>query len=406
MKSFTGMSSATRYQSGGCWPSATQRLLLQAALCDGESARSAWEKWRVAVDIAHLESASHRLLPLLDHNLTAWHIPIAEADKAIFTCIARETWLKNQVLMARGAALIYELEALGIATLVFKGAALAGQFYRDLSLRPMNDFDILVPSHQVMQAYKWALQNGWEFDVEPDDVPQSDVFLENLHGQGFRNAQGQSFDLHKHLLHHCNAPNADTDFWNASIETDIQGTTTRTLCATDHLLVALVHGVQWEANISLRWIADAMMILRASSDEIGHHEIDWNRVLEQTCQRRLHLPILHGLRYLETTFDAPIPQSVLDELARLFVTPAERLEFHGWTTSHLTHHPLMRFYLRYLQFARREISEGRRGKIFDLPLYLQHMWQLRSPWQLPFFIYQRGLRQLRAHWQARFRSHR
>ncbi len=384
-------------EGGGCWPSLLQEKLLQAALCDGETARSAWQSWRSTVEIEHLEHVSHRLLPLLAHSLARQGVTLNEDDKAFFVRAARETWFKNQMLLARGATLIRDLEASGIATLVFKGAALTLQFYSNFSLRPMNDFDILVPSHQAKRAYNWALENGWKFDVETDPALLTDVFLENLHGQGFRNAQGQSFDLHKRLLHHDTEP--DTDFWDASLPLEIHGVTTKTLCASDHLLTALSHGVRWEENAPLRWVADAMTILRVAPEQI-----DWNRVLEQTRKRQMHLPVQAGLQYLKTTFEAPIPATFLEEVARIPVTPTRKLEFRGWTTSHQTHHPLMRFYLRYVQFSRREISRGWRGKVFGLPLYLQHAWHLRSPWELPFFVYKRGLRQLRAHLHARFRQ--
>src|SRR5262249_51949836 len=56
---------------GDIWPNATQQLLLQAALLSGEAASAAWRAWRSSVDPQRLDVGSHRLLPLLYHNLRA-----------------------------------------------------------------------------------------------------------------------------------------------------------------------------------------------------------------------------------------------------------------------------------------------------------------------------------------------
>ena len=56
--------------SWNVWPTATQTMLLSAALAeDAIEALEAWARWRDAVDFENLDYGSHRLLPLLHRNL-------------------------------------------------------------------------------------------------------------------------------------------------------------------------------------------------------------------------------------------------------------------------------------------------------------------------------------------------
>lgn len=383
-------------QHGGCWPTPLQEKLLQAALGSEAVALKAWQEWRKSVDLDRLDRASERMLPLLESNLR--RIGVQDPVLSRFSRIAREGWHHNQMILARGAQVLRALEAEGIPTLVFKGAGLVQRYYDDCALRPMNDFDVLVPTAQTMQAFRWALSQGWEFDTDEDPALLTETYLENVHGQGFRNAQGQSFDLHRHLLHHVGGPDADKPFWEASVPLQIHGVTSRTLCTTDHLLVALVHGVRWDDTSPLRWVADALVIIQSAPEDI-----DWHRLYAHASTPNLLLPIQTGLNYLKSTFDAPIPDGLLRDLAKRPVSLGQKLEFAGRTTSHETHSPFMRLYLRYLTFNQWEISEGWQGKVFGLPRYLQHAWQLPSLWHLPFYAYVRGIRQVRAHLQSRFK---
>jgi hypothetical protein len=55
----------------GCWPNEPQRLLLQAALLDGDRASTASRAWCARIDLDLLDAGSLRLLPLLYRAMTA-----------------------------------------------------------------------------------------------------------------------------------------------------------------------------------------------------------------------------------------------------------------------------------------------------------------------------------------------
>jgi len=73
---------------------------------------------------------------------------------------------------------------------------------------------------------------------------------------------------------------------------------------------------------SIRWVADAVMILHSSP-----REIDWDRLVRQAHERPLILPLRETLTYLHKVFDAPILSAVLYKLHSKSTSRMERFEF-------------------------------------------------------------------------------
>src|ERR1700675_4628128 len=138
----TGVREPQDDHGGGYWPSPDQALLLRAAVLPAPQARAAWQALRPRVDLARLDRASLRLLPLLDANLRRHgiHDPLGDA-----LVLAREqAAARNRTLFHGGRRLLATLADAGIDTLMLKGGALAATVYGDPALRPMSDLDVLV----------------------------------------------------------------------------------------------------------------------------------------------------------------------------------------------------------------------------------------------------------------------
>src|ERR671938_178933 len=104
-------------------PTEEQKLLLRAALRNGEEAVDAWRTWHATVDITQLDDvASQRLLPLVYRNLQAQTatVPGLERIKGTY----RYSWYKNQLLLQATAACLRAFHEAGIETIVLKGMAL------------------------------------------------------------------------------------------------------------------------------------------------------------------------------------------------------------------------------------------------------------------------------------------
>jgi hypothetical protein len=79
-------------------------------------------------------------------------------------------------------------------------------------------------------------------------------------------------------------------------------------CATDLLFHVCAHGLQWSWTPQIRWIPDALTVLRSSA------EIDWERLLNLAALAEMNVRLHHALGYLRERFEAPVPVTVLGRL--------------------------------------------------------------------------------------------
>jgi hypothetical protein len=99
-------------------------------------------------------------------------------------------------------------------------------------------------------------------------------------------------------------------FWSAATLLRVGESNTLTLCATDHLLHTLAHGARFNAIPSMRWVADAVWLLR------GESKIDWDRFIAQANALQLRLVASLTLAYLRDRHEADVPSDVLRLLRR------------------------------------------------------------------------------------------
>ena len=305
-----------------CVPGARQELLLRAALGEGTEALKAWRDWRAGVDWATLDGGSQRLLPLLHRNLARLGADDPEMPRLKGTY--RQTWYTNQILIAKVSPLLSALEAAAIPTALLKGAALTPYYFGDVGLRPMNDFDLLVPTDQSRAAIAVLIRCGWTplYGVTAEQVTTTEI--PRMHGWGFRDRDGRVVDLHWHVLHDSLLPGDDREFWQAARPARIAGLQSHALCPTDLLFHVCFHGARFDPMPQPRWIADAMRIMAAARTEI-----DWERLEDLAGRKRLRLPLADTLEYLADAFAAPVPQGLPGRLRRRGRNLADRVEYRA-----------------------------------------------------------------------------
>jgi hypothetical protein len=311
----------------------------------------AWQVWQArAGALAALDEGSRRLLPLVYRNLRR-HLdadPAAEALIGELKAIYRKTWFHNQAAFHQAAPVLEGLRAAGVRTLVLKGAALAVLHYRDLGLRPMADVDILVPAEQAPQAFAALTALGWQ---PGQAIHALAPYLAARQSVDFNGPSGSHFDLHWHALWECSYAGADEAFWAGAAPLTLNQANTLALNPSDQLLHVCVHGAGLNQVPTVRWAADAMMVLRTAE------ALDWPRLVDQARRLRLSLPLRDTLGYLRAALDGPVPPDVLNELAALPVSEAER------------------------KLYRLKIS--RRGLLGELPLFWQHYTWLSAQARRP-----------------------
>jgi hypothetical protein len=358
---------------GNYWPTAEQELLLKAALLPGETGLAAWRRVEATVDLERLEPASRALLPLVYGNLEAFGVtgPRVGLLKAEYLA----TWRQNQRLLYHVRPVVSGLEQAGIPAIVLKGLALGARYYRDLALRPMADADVLVPVATVERASEVLRGLGWE-----PWYPLTPGFLRVKHAAGFGDRSGCRCDLHWRVFEEPGPGAADDELRAAATTIRFEGTTFRILAPTDQLLHVCGHAARWAPVPGIRWVADAVLIIRDGP-------IDWDRLTEQAIRRQFVLRMREMLYYLQSAMEIEIPSAVLTGLAARPVSMLERLEYRIRSRDHR----LLGEFPTYVFNCLR----GERQPLLALPRYLQQAWGLESLKQVPLHLVGRAMRRVR-----------
>lgn len=291
-------------------PDPGQELLLQAALDDDRPARAAWERWLGQVGFEPAGGAEVQVMPLVWRNLTrhGGEAPGLERLRGVY----RHTWVKNQLTMRFGARVLTSLEAAGIPTLVLKGVALCLLDYGDPGVRTMADLDVLVPRERARDAIAVLRRT-----LEPDpSFPPPERRVSVHHSAPFGDGGEHELDLHWYSLWR-SAP--DDDFWRAAVPLEVAGARTLALCPPDRLLQLTAHGAAWNPQGILRWVADAVTVIRRNP------ELDWDRFCERARAAELTAGMAEALGYLRSSFGADVPDGVIEALRASRLTPSARL---------------------------------------------------------------------------------
>jgi hypothetical protein len=186
---------------------------------------------------------------------------------------------------------------------------------------------------------------------------------------------GREIDLHWHALYLASFRGADQPFWKASVPLEFEGVPTQALCASDQLLHACVHGPMWNPFPPMRWVADAITVMRSS-------KTDWQRLLMLAERFRLVAPVREALAYLATALATPVPNEVLAALRGIKVRQSEQLEYQRLCKPWPLLGPIDSVRATYDIYARCMRGETRLAKLARLPRYLQCNWGLERPHQV------------------------
>jgi hypothetical protein len=287
-------------RTGGTFlPTPDQHQLLRASLSsDAAVVRVTFDAWKARVDLDAAEHGSMRLLPLLYRNLTRAGIddPMLPRLKGIY----RQVWFRNQLFLEHGKRALRELTAANIPAIVLKGAALVRAIYDEPALRPMEDFDVLVPREHFARAVELLLASGWSFHPPLADPEPHFVFQ---HAVGFRREGGGELDLHWSASGLPLDDEGTRAVWSASQE--------GTLAPADQLLQICAHAMLLNPHIPpIRWAADAFLLLARTPT------FPWDALTRLARARGLSLLMRRCLEYLRDGLDAAIPDYVMQTLAR------------------------------------------------------------------------------------------
>ncbi len=358
-------------------PDSTQRLLLAAALKDGAAAVDAWRAWVRACAFDEMDAASQRLIPLLGRNLA--RLGVEHPDAGRMRGIHRYWWSRNQMLLRKLGEIVAALRAAGIDPLALKGVPLALRYYDDVGLRPMSDVDLLVPTAAADRALAVMEAEGWRIN-DPVRVFRADrrVDVHAHPGVGLVAADRAECDLHWHVLHDCCWDDADAPFWQHATTVTWQNQPYRVPQATELLLHVIVHGASFNLMPPIRWIADAAQVMRRAPAEI-----EWDRLVALASRRWLTVVVREALALVAELSGTAAPAEVIERLARVRPSFAERREYERRLVD-----PHYRYTLlgRWVQLSRQHSDVRPLRRLARVPAFMQQIWAVDRKAILPFTL--------------------
>jgi hypothetical protein len=270
------------------FPTTEESLALQASLLDGDRAVQAWRK--LSSTTSPEEAGIVWIAPLLMANLMRL-VPDDPWVKGSphFLTLAR---LKGQAMTKSAAEILRCLAEASVPTMALKGLALGASVYAWPGLRTVSDLDVLVQGKEFFRAAEALKRHGLR--VGPGE-PSCPADMRANHAVVFHPPKRHepSVDLHWHVLASARGDDDDAPFWSAARPLMVGTTKTLTLGPEDQLLHVLVHGVRWTRMPHVRWVADAVLLLRRAKEGF-----DAERFLEATRRFDAVVPVQEGLRFV------------------------------------------------------------------------------------------------------------
>lgn len=260
-------------------------MLLRSALSRAEPAAEAWGEWRRHRTVESADVEEHRLLSVIAVRLGSRVTD--DPSLRLLSGHRRYSFTYNAVRVAAASEITDDLLAGGIESVGLKGLALL-PFYGNLSIRSMNDADLLVRWHQRHEAIDRLAATGY--------VPLGKMPLEWMHrldrtspGYAMSRPGGIEVDLHWRPLHGLGAyPELDEQIFTESMIRTVAGTSVRVPNPSHHVVLCLGHGMRFGSHALLMSIVDACQLMADpafSAEQCISLAVDYERVsaLRRLC---------------------------------------------------------------------------------------------------------------------------
>jgi hypothetical protein len=332
------------------------------------------------------KAALHRITPLLYVNLikndTESIVPQSVIEKLKITYHAKA--VRNMLLFRELSVILKKLQNAAIEVIVLKGPILAEIVYKNITLRPFNDIDLLVKKDNLpyieQELGRLAYSNQKTYLT--DWHAQWDIKLKGAEELHYINRKNNILiDLHWDIQPPSSRFQIDINqFWENAQSVKIAGAETLML-APENLLEHLCLHLNKEilnAPSVLLWCCDIAEVVSNYKDDI-----DWERLVKSCKHHGIEIPVHQALAFACNFLNAPVPVNVLIQLE-------SRGKIHIISLGQILHSepvPKQEKYKQSMRDVARQISsiKGNRQKIrfvlgypFPSKAFLQHRYSFRG----------------------------
>lgn len=265
------------------------------------------------------------LAPLLHWRLVEWNVPLAPRAMAKLAAARETARVQRQALDAQLAQVLTALAGQNVQPLLLKGSYLAACVYPEPHLRQMNDLDLLVQPHDLQATENTLLGLGYVASHKSSErgagvVKHTSTFRPPRPDDATPNpylsaVAGRTVEPHTSLEESWYGLRADITpgVWERSIPFSLNGHAARALSADDLILHL---GVHLSFHLIMGYPSMVQLIDLLFVTERLREQIHWDTVVAHAKERRASAFLYAALQLAVETLAAPIPRSVLQQLAR------------------------------------------------------------------------------------------
>ncbi|MCJ7784188.1 MAG: nucleotidyltransferase family protein [Desulfobacterales bacterium] len=247
----------------------------------------------------------HGLMPILYQRLKS-HAPnsIPRSILTQWRDHSLSSATRSLVMTEELLSLLELFKAEGIPTIPYKGPALAASLYKDLTIRPFNDLDILIKRKDIFKAKDLMTSLGYQshFQLTPT---QASAFLKSKYEFPLTHRNGWlTVELKWNLVEDFfSFPLDQEGLWKRLQHISIDGKEILTFSPEDLLIILCMHGTThlW-AN--LIWICDIAQLINV------HKDLNWESVLRHAHTLRSERMLYLGLSLSARLLHASLPEEV------------------------------------------------------------------------------------------------
>lgn len=239
--------------------SMAQTLLVHACLATNRADREHYVRaWEDAVQITDLDFSSSRLVPYFLHKNQQDGIACRH-DKRL-KVIYKHWWLRTQHINHQLNRVHEAFTAAGMEVVVIKGAALKHHYERG-ELRPMGDFDLLIPREKLHDAM--GMLRALDFIPKAFQVAcfeeTPDLLLDFTHAMSWAHSDHETYiDLHWRVGSRCSEPFTAKLWHNLVPYQGIAGG--RKPALAFEVVMVLIHAMDSSNKDNLNWMIDMAVL--------------------------------------------------------------------------------------------------------------------------------------------------
>jgi len=268
------------------------------------------------VDVARLDATSVKLLAILFRR---WGERLSNAELYGQAYLAYTSiWRRNQKRFLTALSISRDLGKRNIDCMLIKGLALTLAHHGDYGTRSMEDVDVLIRPADLAEALGALEHSGWKTEAS---MPAGEIARQSRirHAWGLTRGDEENCDVHWHPVLRCFSPRVADLFWRDARTVELFGRALKIPCATDLLFHACAHGLQWSWTPQIRWIPDALTLLRSA--------IDWERLVTLAGEAGMNLRLYYALAYLRERFGSQVPPEISERLRARGLERGEQREY-------------------------------------------------------------------------------